>query len=162
MTKKTKQMMKKMTAAFALCALLSGIAVTPAHAVEKGEHVTLYLGKSVANVNGSERAIPAAPKISAGRTFVPLRATAEAFGCDVHYEPLHQRIRINQGDRTIKMGINCTLYLVDDQSQFMDVAPYLTEESVTMVPVRFISEAIGFQVESKMEKGLTTEVHFTR
>ncbi len=162
MTTNVKQIIKKTTAALALCALLAGAAVTPAHAANSAEHVTLYLGKSVALVDGNELAMPAAPKISAGRTFVPLRATAEAFGCDVHYEPEDQRIRIHKGDRQIKMGVNCTVYLVDGTSKFMDVAPYLTKDGTTMVPVRFISEAIGFQVDSQMENGRTTEVHFTR
>lgn len=156
-----KHLLKKTIAALALCALLSGAAVAPVHAAT-AEHVTLYLGKSIAIVDGSERTMPAAPKISAGRTFVPLRATAEAFGCDVYYNPDDQGIRIEKGDHHVTMGINRTVYHVNGSAKFMDVAPYLSKDGTTMVPVRYISEAIGFAVDSKMQNGRTVEVHFTR
>ena len=46
----------------------------------------------------------------------------------------------------IKLKINCNAFTVDDKELLMDVVPFL-KDSRTFVPVRFVSEALGYNVE---------------
>jgi hypothetical protein len=56
--------------------------------------VQLFIGKPVIIVNGERRSIDVAPSIVQGRTFLPARYVAEAFGCAVGWDP---------GERTVSI-----------------------------------------------------------
>lgn len=86
-----------------------------------------------------------------GRTFVPVRFVAEKLGADVDWENDTHTVVIRKGPRVIRMAVGSTTYTVDGVEKAMDVPACFTPSSDgnsrTMVPVRFVSEALEYQVE---------------
>lgn len=115
-------------------------------------HLGYYLGGIVkmtidepyAKLNGKELALDAPPYIKDGRTMVPVRFIAEAFGAEVSYED--GEVSITKGDLSILMKIGETNYSVNGVEKEADAAPEILNDR-TMVPVRFIAEALGMAVE---------------
>ena len=161
-----KKSFKKQISAV-LCTILAAgslLAASPAwaeEAAQAGTVVTLFMGKTEAQLNGNRLTLPKAPQVSAGRTFIPLRAMAEAFGFQVDYDAATRIITVSQKDQTLVMTVDITYYHKNGQVAFMDVAPYVSEDSHTMVPVRFITEAMGFSVEASRD-GDNRIVHIKR
>ncbi|MFX4262792.1 stalk domain-containing protein [Pelotomaculum propionicicum] len=83
---------------------------------------------------------------SAGRVYVPLRFVSEALGADVEWVQEEQKIVINKGNRVIMLHSGSREVYVDSRIYTMDVAVELVNGR-NMVPLRFVSEALGAQVE---------------
>lgn len=49
------------------------------------EYIGLTIGSDKMNIGGEEKTLDVAPKITDGRTLVPLRAVSEGLGCDVEW-----------------------------------------------------------------------------
>ena len=81
------------------------------------------------------------PFIEDDRTYVPLRFIGEAFDAEVNWNADAKEITINLGETLIKMNIGKTEYTVNGEVKEMDVAPFIREDR-TIVPVRFVSEAL--------------------
>lgn len=90
------------------------------------------------------------PQIVNNRTMLPIRAIIEALGGKVEYEPVDRKITIKLDDETIDMWIGNTSIKVNNNDKTLDVAPFITYDR-TMVPVRFIVENLGYEVEWKEE-----------
>ncbi len=82
------------------------------------------------------------PFIEVDRTFIPLRFVGEAFGANVNWKADEQEITIILDKNEIVMNIGKTTYTVNGEEREMDVAPFIKEDR-TIVPVRFVSEALG-------------------
>lgn len=113
-------------------------------------------------INGSKTTMDTAPMIQNNRTYVPIRALVEAFGADVDWDPKTEKITINYGTQEIVMKVGKTAYTVDGKAKTMDVAPFINAStSRTLVPVRFVAEALGFTVTpSYYSDGTTSNVLF--
>lgn len=108
-------------------------------------------------VNGTYIQFPdAAPEMTDGRTMVPVRALVEALGGEVDYEYANQKdsVRLFIDKYTIQFTIGSTTALRHtrgtdtgeaDKTIEMDCAPYV-KGGRTYVPIRFISEALGYEV----------------
>ena len=96
-------------------------------------------------VNSDVKAIAAAPMIQDGRTFVPFRALAEAFGAEVEWVEATQSVVAELNGVKVVMNIGEKAYTVDGKVLNADVAPFINGAS-TMVPVRFVAEAFGINV----------------
>jgi len=92
-----------------------------------------------------------APEIINARTFVPVRFIAEAFGANVGWDPATKTVTIKSDGKTIQLTIGKTSATVDGKAYTLDAAPYI-KNSRTMVPVRFISEALGLNVYYEAQK----------
>lgn len=79
------------------------------------------------------------------RTFVPLRYVFEAMDAHVYFHPEQQRITIAHNQNTIIMHIGDHQFRHDNAMHTMDVAPQIINDR-TMVPVSFVAQAIGFDV----------------
>ena len=86
------------------------------------------------------------PYTSNDRTMVPVRVISENFGADVKWDDAKRRVDITKGDTKITLHIGSYEATVNGEAKALDVAPELTD-SRTMVPLRFISEALGKRVE---------------
>lgn len=89
----------------------------------------------------------AAPEAKDGRTMVPLRATLEAMGATVGYDKA-SKAAVVTGDKasfTHVIGSDF-ITLADGSTVKMDVASYATAANRTMVPVRFFSQVLGYDV----------------
>jgi phage terminase large subunit-like protein len=107
--------------------------------------VVLSIGANNIVVNSDVKGIAAAPMIKDGRTFVPFRALAEAFGADVEWVEATQSVVAELNGVKVVMAIGSNEYTVNGVAKTADVAPFINGAS-TMVPVRFVAEAFGITV----------------
>lgn len=81
------------------------------------------------------------------RTYVPFRAVVEAFNfTDVSWDGDLYKTSFLAGDQSIELLINTPSIVINGEEFQMDT-PTIILEGRTMVPIRFISEVLGFQVE---------------
>ncbi len=110
--------------------------------------VQLNIGSDTMLVDGEEKDIkPApAPTIISGSTMVPVRAVSEAFGADVEWKAETKSVFITLGDTIIILTINSNTAVVGDSVETVEPPPQIISGS-TMLPFRFIAEALGAEVE---------------
>lgn len=84
------------------------------------------------------------PFIEQGRTMVPLRAIFEGLGASVRWDSESRTITAVRGGLEIKLVIEGAAY-INGQMAPLDV-PAKIVENRTMVPLRFVSEALGCSV----------------
>ncbi|WP_018130266.1 copper amine oxidase N-terminal domain-containing protein [Effusibacillus pohliae] len=97
-------------------------------------------------VQGKRPNFDVQPFIKDGRTLIPVRAVSEALGADVKWNGETQTVTIRKGDITIELPIGSKTIKVNGQTATIDV-PAQIADSRTVVPVRFISEFLGHQVQ---------------
>jgi hypothetical protein len=95
-------------------------------------------------VNGSAVDFASAPIVQDGRVFVPLRGVFERLGASVDYS--NGTINASGNGRTITLQIGSTQATINNQSEIIDVAPFIIGSS-TYVPLRFVSQALGANVD---------------
>lgn len=108
--------------------------------------ITLTIGMNYAYFNDKAINLDTAPIIRDKRTFVPIRAIAELFGADVEYNKNVKIVMINNGDHKIELTIGDRRCFDGEKFTYLDVAPFI-HNNRTYVPIRFISEALGADVE---------------
>ncbi|MDD4029351.1 MAG: copper amine oxidase N-terminal domain-containing protein, partial [Caldisericia bacterium] len=86
------------------------------------------------------------PQILQGRTVVPLRFISEAFGANVEWVAETKEITIQWEEHIIQLRIGSSQALVNGQTISLDTPPQILQGR-TVVPLRFISEAFGANVE---------------
>jgi len=79
------------------------------------------------------------------RVLVPFRPIAEALGAEVEWDAQTQTVIMTAGERTVELAIGSTTSLVDGEPVAIDVAAGIYEEQ-TYVPLRFVSDALGAEV----------------
>ncbi|MHC5099137.1 copper amine oxidase N-terminal domain-containing protein [Peptoniphilus genitalis] len=106
-------------------------------------------------VNGKLLNTEFSPYIKQGRTFVPIREITENLGADVKWNNKDKSIKISLNGDVINMKINSPNVSVNgkkvslDNAQAPQLALYSSprKETKTMVPLRFISETFGYDVD---------------
>lgn len=86
------------------------------------------------------------PRIINGRTLVPIRAIIESMGGLVDWEDSTQKVSLTANDHNVEMWIGNNDIIVDGEADSMDIAP-MTINSRTMLPIRFVAESVGCQVD---------------
>lgn len=115
--------------------------------------VLLTIGQEIILVNGKPAIIDAPPfiHVSSGRTMVPIRFVVEPIGGKIDYDTLTQKITILRDQDEILLWIGKNTGSVNGRMVSIDTKdPSLTpmiRESRTFLPLRFVSENIGFKVE---------------
>ena len=124
--------------------------------------VVMSIGANKIVVNSEVKTIDAAPIVENNRTFVPVRALAEAFGATVAYDEATQSVTAELNGTKVVMTIGSAEYTVNGEAKTADVAPFING-SRTMVPVRFVAEAFGINVTPVYgENGATVDVLFAK
>jgi hypothetical protein len=95
-------------------------------------------------VNGSRMNFDQPPLEQAGRVFVPLRGVFEQLGASVVYQ--NGTINATGDGRNVSLQIGSNQATVDGQSQTLDSPPFV-EGSRTLVPLRFVAQALGASVD---------------
>jgi hypothetical protein len=85
------------------------------------------------------------PVIVMGRVLVPLRGVFERLGAIVAWDPTTQTVLAQRGDTGVALRIGAPQAMVNGQPAPMDV-PAMLVGGRTMVPLRFVSQALGAQV----------------
>jgi len=91
-------------------------------------------------------AFETAPTMEADRTLVPMRFLFEQMGANVDWEGETQTATVEKGNDKIAFSINNTAAKVNNTIKTMDVPARLIN-SKTMIPLRFLSEELGYNVE---------------
>lgn len=132
------------------------------YAMAKGSNVQIKVKgarKNVATanvvVNGYNLKSRYAPYVDGNRTFVPIRELTELMGADVQWDQGTKSVRIRLRDQDVKLKINSSVVYVNNKKMQMDKqsTPRLTQyvrqngDYKTMVPLRFLSENLGFNVQ---------------
>jgi len=86
------------------------------------------------------------PVLTDGRVLIPMRGVFSALGADVSWDGRGRTIKVNKGGTTIEIMVDKkTAYL---NGQLMNPASFPTiMRGVTMVPLQFITEALGATAE---------------
>ncbi|MGD9567580.1 MAG: copper amine oxidase N-terminal domain-containing protein [Sedimentibacter sp.] len=86
------------------------------------------------------------PVIKEGRTLIPVRAISEAMGADVSWNAEEKTVTITKDDKVIVFNLSENKVYVDEAETTIDV-PAEVMNNRTMVPLRFIAEQLGLNVE---------------
>lgn len=122
--------------------------------------IKLTIGQSAALVNGSPYTLDAVPFIdtAADRTLVPIRFVSEALGADVEWNAGDRQVRIADASKVLILTIGSQDVLVDGTGSTIDCAPEIVSDR-TFVPLRFVSETLGAQVDYSAQ---TKEITISR
>ena len=86
------------------------------------------------------------PAIIDNRTMVPMRVIFEELGAEIHWDDATRTITATSGNLTVRTTVGDRIIEVNGQRITMDVAPLIMNNR-TLVPVRFVSEAFGADVD---------------
>ncbi|MBL0388192.1 hypothetical protein JJB07_16360 [Tumebacillus sp. ITR2] len=127
-----KSWMKHTVTAFGAISLLTIPGLASA-----APHVTL---------NGTAQVYDTDPYQKNGRTLVPMRAIFEALGASIQWDEETKQVTGTKGTTTVVLQVGSTKATVNGQEVTLNQAAEQTNDRV-MVPIRFISEALGADVK---------------
>lgn len=90
--------------------------------------------------------IETAPYTKNDRTMVPVRLINEQFGATVGWDEDTKTVTITKGADVINLILNNDVAVVNGEAVTLDAAPEQVNNR-TMVPVRFVSETLGYNVK---------------
>ena len=96
-------------------------------------------------LNNQPLATSVAPIQRNGRTLVPMRDIFEALGAQITYNPKTQSVLGTRGTTTVNLTMGNRTAYVNQQPVTLDTAPTIYNGR-TLVPLRFVSEALGARV----------------
>ncbi len=115
------------------------------------EEYKLVIGKNEITHKGGTATLDTAPYIENGTTFIPLRGLLELMGASIEWKDENQSITVKKDTTDIYLQIRN--YLVDVTTPkygtvryTLLAAPRITD-SRTFIPIRFVSEQLGYDVE---------------
>lgn len=125
----------------------------PPEEPEEPEEPTLVVleftvGSNTFTVNDETVEMDVAPFVKNGRVMVPIRFLAEALGYTVDYDfsdPTNKTVTVHAVE-DIVLTIGSNKALVGTEEVELDAVPELVNGR-TMVPVRFVAETLGFEVQ---------------
>ncbi len=86
------------------------------------------------------------PVIEDNFTLVPIRAVAEALDCNVDFDDATKTVKITDEDKVITLALNAKTATVDGKELALDKEAKVINDR-TMVPARFVSESLGYEVD---------------
>lgn len=119
------------------------------------QQYVLKIGSNVIETTkGSEKTskeIDVAPYIVNGSTMIPLRGLLEEMGATIEWNGEDETIRVDNGANIIKLQIwNYLVYVYGTQYgdlRYTLLNPPIIKDSRTFIPVRFVSEQLGYNVD---------------
>ncbi|MGL4736902.1 MAG: copper amine oxidase N-terminal domain-containing protein [Cellulosilyticaceae bacterium] len=109
--------------------------------------VIMTLGSTDVLLYGQPVTLLAAPKVIGGRTYLPLRFVGEEIlKASIVWDPAAKQITVNNGQIEIVLFAGNTKALVNGVEMTID-APPVIENGVTLLPVRFMAEQFGLQID---------------
>lgn len=97
------------------------------------------------NLDGQQLSFDVPPRIENGRTLVPLRAIFEALGATIEWDDASKTVTAEKGKTIIKLTIDQATAYKNGNEVKLEVAAKIINGR-TLVPLRFVSEAIGATV----------------
>lgn len=100
---------------------------------------------AITNYQKVNKSLLAAPFIQNDRTMIPVRAVSESFGCEVSWDGATRSVTITKGEKIVSLTIDKSLAYIDGAETTLDAPPCIINDT-TFVPVRFVTEALGYSV----------------
>lgn len=97
-------------------------------------------------INDAELFLDQSPILEKGRTYVPLRGVFESLDATVDWKASTNEVVVNKDGRKVIVKIGSSSATINGINRVLDAPPFI-RDSRTYVPFRFISEAIGADVE---------------
>lgn len=101
-------------------------------------------------IDEEEHVFEAAPVITEGRTLVPMRPILEALGAEVAWSPEANTAIGIWEDMELQFPVGNNFVLVENTLMVLDVEIQL-REGTTFIPLRFISEFLGYSLDWQQE-----------
>jgi hypothetical protein len=104
-------------------------------------------------IDGKEQRYSQTPVINQGRTMVPMRSIFETLGATVAWDGKTETVTAKKGSTTVVLKIGSKTAYVNNKKITIDAAPVILNKKTTMVPIRFISQALGTKLnyDSKLK-----------
>lgn len=113
----------------------------------QAKEVVIKLNQNIAIVDSVIYTLDQPPFItSSDRLVVPVRMISEYFGNSVVWDEKTQTVTIYGNGKVIILAIGSKYASVNDSPIALDQEPFITSAGRTMVPMRFISEQLGYSV----------------
>ncbi|OPX86189.1 MAG: hypothetical protein A4E53_03099 [Pelotomaculum sp. PtaB.Bin104] len=114
--------------------------------------IRYYIGAADYYVNDQIQTMDTVPIIIEGRTLLPIRYVAEPLGASVDWDSIEQKVTVTLSGKTIEVWVNNNMASVDGVATPIDpnnanVVPIVVPPGRTMLPLRFIAENLGCQVD---------------
>ncbi|BAL80363.1 fibronectin type III domain-containing protein [Caldisericum exile] len=114
--------------------------------------IRLYIDKLTFYVNDTLKNMDVAPIIKESRTLLPIRYVAEALGANVVWDAIEKKVTITFKETIIELWIDKNLAKVNGEYKLIDpanpkVVPVIIPPGRTMLPIRFIAENLGCDVQ---------------
>lgn len=107
------------------------------------------VGKNEFEINGVKNTMDVAPYIKDDRAYLPVRYFARAAGVtddNIVWNQGDRSIEIRKNGRAVILTIGSNLMYADNVPVQMDVAPEIVAPGRAMLPLRWIAEALGYDV----------------
>ena len=106
----------------------------------------LWAGKNITvEIDGQIKNFSQPPVVLNGRVMVPLRAISETLGAEVYWNDKYNSITLIKDMISVVMHVGSDISTINGEQQEIDTAPQILN-GTTMVPLRFISTALGAKV----------------
>ncbi|AEI42073.1 copper amine oxidase N-terminal domain-containing protein [Paenibacillus mucilaginosus] len=108
--------------------------------------VWMKIGGSELMIDDKTVVMDTAPYMSGTHTYIPLRYLAEAIGAEVKWEEAARTIRVMTGGNTATFWIDKDYMELNGEPQAIG-SPVMMKDGRTQVPLRFITELLGWDVK---------------
>jgi len=131
--------------------------------IAAGAALTAPLGQASANadikilIDGEAQVFSQMPILENGTTLVPMRGVFQALGAEVAWNEAAQTVTAESEYATVELSVELPVALVNGEPVVMAVPPKIVGGS-TLVPLRFVSEALGAEVDWDAETSTITIV----
>jgi hypothetical protein len=104
-------------------------------------------------IDGKEQRYVQTPVVDQGRTMVPMRSIFETLGATVTWDGKTETVTARKGPTTVVLKIGSKTAYINNKKITIDAAPIILNKKTTMVPIRFISQALGTKLnyDSKLK-----------
>ncbi|WP_046212386.1 copper amine oxidase N-terminal domain-containing protein [Paenibacillus wulumuqiensis] len=96
------------------------------------------------------------PVVKNGTTYIPLRYLAEGIGAKVKWNKSAGEVTVMAGKDTMKFWINKTAVNVNGKTQQLEATSMVNSDGRTLVPLRSITELLGWDVKWNKSNGAIT------
>lgn len=122
-----------------LVALLCFVWLFPGYG-QAATDIKIYLNGSQLSLSSGTSA-----ELISNKVMIPIRVVSEKLGYSVSWEQKTKTVTIIQDKKVIKMVVGQKTAMVDGSEISLDTAPII-KQGTTLVPIRFVAEAMGMKV----------------
>ena len=124
-------------------------------------YLSMTIGSKTVLLNGEEQSIDVSPVIQNGRTLLPIRAIIETFGGTANWAADDKTTAITYGENVVTLTVGSTRAFVNNKETEIGTAPIIIDGR-TFLPVRFLSENLGLDVDWNEETKTVTITQTTQ